>query len=93
MIYFAIGLSGGRRRAGGSAPDRVAVDRSRRRRWPIVVAVLAVVVGVSSTVGVVLIGDAGAQAVWGEQGIEPDRRSAYLLDGVGEADTNSRRVT
>jgi hypothetical protein len=32
-----------------------------------VAAVLALVVGVTSTVGVVLIGDAGARAVWGGQ--------------------------
>ncbi len=32
------------------------------------VAVLAIVVGVSSIVGVVRIGDAGAEAVWGRQG-------------------------
>jgi ABC-type branched-subunit amino acid transport system permease subunit len=32
-----------------------------------VAAVLALAVGVSSIVGVVLIGDAGAQAVWGER--------------------------
>ena len=34
----------------------------------VIVAVLAVVVGVSSIVGVVRIGDAGAEAVWGRQG-------------------------
>jgi hypothetical protein len=36
-----------------------------KRVLAVVAAVLAVVVGVASTVGVVLIGDAGAQAVWG----------------------------
>lgn len=36
-----------------------------KRALAAVVAVLALVVGVSSTVGIVLIGDAGAQAVWG----------------------------
>jgi hypothetical protein len=34
----------------------------------VVVAIVAVVVGVSSIVGVVRIGDAGAEAVWGRQG-------------------------
>jgi hypothetical protein len=34
----------------------------------IVVAIIALVVGVSSIVGVVRIGDAGAEAVWGRQG-------------------------
>ncbi len=38
-----------------------------KRALAAVVAVLAIVVGVVSTVGVVLIGDAGAQAVWGER--------------------------
>ena len=38
-----------------------------KRALAAVVAVLALVVGVVSTVGVVLIGDAGAQAVWGER--------------------------
>ena len=33
----------------------------------VIVAVLALVVGVSSIVGVVRIGDAGAEAVWGRQ--------------------------
>jgi hypothetical protein len=36
-----------------------------KRALAMVAAVLAVVVGVSSIVGVVRIGDAGAQAVWG----------------------------
>jgi hypothetical protein len=36
-----------------------------KRALATIVAVLAVVVGVGSTVGVVLIGDTGAQAVWG----------------------------
>jgi hypothetical protein len=34
----------------------------------VVVAVVAIVVGVSSIVGVVRIGDAGAEAVWGREG-------------------------
>ena len=34
----------------------------------VIVAVLALAVGVSSIVGVVRIGDAGAEAVWGRQG-------------------------
>ena len=44
--------------------------RSERRRTTaaVVVAIVALVVGVSSIVGVVRIGDAGAHAVWGSQG-------------------------
>ncbi len=38
-----------------------------KRALAAVVAVLALVVGAGSTVGVALIGDAGAQAVWGER--------------------------
>jgi hypothetical protein len=38
-----------------------------KRGLAAVVAVLALVVGVGSTVGVVLIGDAGARAVWGRE--------------------------
>lgn len=38
-----------------------------KRALAAVVAVLALMVGVVSTVGVALIGDAGAQAVWGER--------------------------
>ena len=37
----------------------------RRTTAAVAVAILAVVVGVSSIVGVARIGDAGAQAVWG----------------------------
>jgi uncharacterized membrane protein len=44
--------------------------RSDRRRTvgTVVVAIAALIVGVSSTVGVIRIGDAGAEAVWGRQG-------------------------
>jgi hypothetical protein len=38
-----------------------------KRLFAAVAAVLAVVVGAGATVGVALIGDAGAQAVWGER--------------------------
>ena len=38
-----------------------------RRAVAAAVAVLAIVVGVSSVVGIVRIGDSGAQAVWGER--------------------------
>jgi hypothetical protein len=43
--------------------------RSDKRRTvaTIVVAIVALAVGVSSIVGVVRIGDAGAEAVWGRQ--------------------------
>ncbi len=64
MIYFAIGLLvvavvqavQHRIESRSSEPKKVLA---------IVVAVLAVAVGVWSTFGVVMIGDAGAQAVWG----------------------------
>lgn len=64
MIYFAIALL---------AVAIVQVVQHRiesrssepKRALTVIAAVLAVVVGVASTVGVVLIGDAGAQAVWG----------------------------
>jgi hypothetical protein len=39
-----------------------------RKGLAIAVAILAIIVGVWATVGVVLIGDAGAQAVWGRSG-------------------------
>lgn len=39
----------------------------KRTAATVVVAIVAVVVGVSSIVGVVRIGDAGAEAVWGRQ--------------------------
>ena len=43
--------------------------RSDKRRTvaTVIVAIVALVVGVSSIVGVVRIGDAGAEAVWGRQ--------------------------
>ena len=63
-IYFAIGLLvvaivqavQHRIESRSSEPKKVLA---------VIVAVVAVAVGVWSTVGVVLIGDAGAQAVWG----------------------------
>jgi hypothetical protein len=39
-----------------------------RKAAAAIIAVLTIVVGVSSIVGVVRIGDAGAEAVWGRQG-------------------------
>jgi membrane protein YdbS with pleckstrin-like domain len=39
-----------------------------RKAAAVIIAVLTIVVGVSSIVGVVRIGDAGAEAVWGRQG-------------------------
>ena len=71
MIYFAIGLLvvavvqavQHRIESRSSEPKKVLA---------VVVAVIAVVGGRLVDVGVVLIGDAGAQAVWGRAGIEPD---------------------
>ena len=39
-----------------------------RKAATVVLAVVALVVGVSSIVTVIRIGDAGAQAVWGDRG-------------------------
>ena len=66
MIYFAIGLLVV---AVVQAVQHWLESRSTepKRALAVVAAVLAVVVGVSSIVGVVRIGDAGAQAVWGER--------------------------
>jgi ABC-type branched-subunit amino acid transport system permease subunit len=66
MIYFAIGLLVV---AVVQAVQHWLESRSTepKRALAVVAAVLAVVVGVSSIAGVVRIGDAGAQAVWGER--------------------------
>lgn len=64
MIYFAIGLLvvaivqavQYRRESRSDSPKRAVAAA---------VAVLAIVVGLSTVVGVVRIGDSGAQAVWG----------------------------
>ncbi|WP_241473329.1 DUF2231 domain-containing protein [Mycolicibacterium neoaurum] len=64
MIYFAIGLLVV---AILQAVQHVRESRTERpgRGLAVGLAVLAVVVGVSSTVGVVLIGHSGAEAKWG----------------------------
>ena len=64
MIYFAIGLL---IVALLQAFQHWTESRSSepKRTLAVVAAVLAVVVGVSSTVAVVRIGDAGSRAVWG----------------------------
>ena len=66
MIYFSIGLllvaialSVVHRLEGRSDKRRTVVT--------VVVAIVALAVGISSIVGVVRIGDAGAEAVWGRQ--------------------------
>ena len=66
MIYFAIGLLV---IAVVQAVQHWLESRSTepKRALAVVAAVLAVVVGVSSIAGVVRIGDAGAQSVWGER--------------------------
>jgi hypothetical protein len=63
-IYFAIGLLVV---AVVQAIQHRIESRSSepKKALAVVVAILAVVVGGWATVGVVLIGDAGAQAVWG----------------------------
>jgi ABC-type branched-subunit amino acid transport system permease subunit len=64
MIYFSIALLVV---AIALAVVHWLEDRSDKRRTVanVVVAIVAVVVGVSSIVGVVRIGDAGSHAVWG----------------------------
>jgi hypothetical protein len=66
MIYFAVGLLAV---AIVQAVQHWIESRSSepKRALAVVAAVLAVAVGLSSIVWVVLIGDAGAQAVWGER--------------------------
>lgn len=66
MIYFAIGLM---IVAALQAFQHWTESRSPepKRALAVVAAILAVVVGVSSVVAVVRVGDAGAQAVWGER--------------------------
>lgn len=67
MIYFSVALLVV---AVAQAVLHVLEGRSDtpRKAATVVVAVVALVVGVSSIVTVVRIGDAGAQAVWGETG-------------------------
>ena len=67
MIYFSVALLVV---AVAQAVLHVLETRSDspRRVATVLVAVVAVLVGVSSIVTVVRIGDAGAQAVWGERG-------------------------
>ena len=67
MIYFSVGLLVV---AIALVVLHWLTSRSDKPRTvaTVIVAVLALVVGVSSIVGVVRIGDAGAEAVWGRQG-------------------------
>lgn len=64
MIYFALALL---LVAILQAVQYVMESRAEKagRALPVIAAVLAVVVGVSSVVGVVLIGHSGAEAKWG----------------------------
>ncbi len=64
MIYFAVGLLVV---ATLQVVQHLMESRTEKpgRALPVVAAVLAVVVGVSSLVGVVLIGHSGAEAKWG----------------------------
>ena len=66
MIYFAIGLLVV---AIALVVLHWLTSRSDKPRTAaaVIVAILALAVGVSSIVGVVRIGDAGARAVWGQQ--------------------------
>ena len=67
MIYFSVALLVV---AVAQAVLHVLESRSNtpRKAATVVLAVVSLVVGVSSIVTVVRIGDAGAQAVWGERG-------------------------
>ncbi|MDZ7886091.1 MAG: DUF2231 domain-containing protein [Mycobacterium sp.] len=64
MIYFAVGLLVV---AILQVVQHLVESRTEKpgRALPVVAAVLAVLVGVSSIVGVVLIGHSGAEAKWG----------------------------
>lgn len=64
MIYFAVGLLVV---AIVQAVQHVIESRSSepKRALAVVAAVLAIVIGASTIVGVVRIGDSGARAVWG----------------------------
>lgn len=64
MIYFAVGLL---LVAILQTVQHLRESRSERPRgaFAVVAAVLALVIGVSSVVGVVLIGHSGAEAKWG----------------------------
>jgi uncharacterized membrane protein len=66
MIYFSIGLLVV---AIALAVMHWLEGRSDKRRTvaTVIVAIVALAVGVSSIVGVVRIGDAGAEAVWGRR--------------------------
>ena len=66
MIYFSVALLVV---AIALAALRVAERRSEKRRLPasIVVALLALAVGISSMVQLYRVGDAGAQSVWGNE--------------------------
>ena len=67
MIYFSIGLL---LVAIALAVMQWLEGRSDKRRTAatVILAIVALAVGVSSIVSVVRIGDAGAEAVWGRQG-------------------------
>jgi len=67
MIYFSIGLL---LVAIALAVMQWLEGRSDKRRTAatVILAIVALAVGVSSIVTVVRIGDAGAEAVWGRQG-------------------------
>jgi hypothetical protein len=66
MIYFSVGLL---LVAIALAVMHWLEGRSDKRRTvaTVIVAIVALAVGISSIVGVVRIGDAGAEAVWGRQ--------------------------
>jgi hypothetical protein len=63
MIYFSVGLLAV---AVALATLHYLEGRSERRRFAanLAVAIVALAVGISSIVGVISIGDSGAQAVW-----------------------------
>lgn len=67
MIYFSVALV--IVAIALAVLHRVEARSDRRRTLAaVVIAVVAIAVGVSSIVGVVRIGDAGAEAVWGRRG-------------------------
>ncbi|MGE5695272.1 MAG: DUF2231 domain-containing protein [Candidatus Sericytochromatia bacterium] len=71
MIYFSVALVVV---AIALAVLHVTEGRSEKRRtaWPVIVAVLALAVGISTMVTVYRVGDSGARAVWGEELTQAD---------------------
>jgi uncharacterized membrane protein YoaK (UPF0700 family) len=66
MIYFSVALV---IVAIALAVMHVTEARAEKRRvvWPVIVAILALAVGISTLITVYRIGDSGSRAVWGDE--------------------------